>query len=124
MATLFSCSDMQADMEGVLCFSHILLLASPALDEVDDIARHAGGCSSYVEGWPVVALSNISPVRMCWHVRYHRFPQGLLPRFGSLLGDLSWALTKRFLVGGRPQWGSLEWPVGGGGRRAVLVGTP
>ena len=30
--------------KGVLCFSHILLLASPALDEVDDIARLAGGC--------------------------------------------------------------------------------
>ena len=37
-------------MEGVLCFSPILLLASPALDEVDDIARLAGGCSSYMEG--------------------------------------------------------------------------
>ena len=41
---------IEADMEGVLCFSYMLLLASPALDEVDDIARLAGGCSSYVEG--------------------------------------------------------------------------
>ena len=79
------------------------------------------------KGWPVLVLSNVSPVRMCWHVRHRRLPQGLLLRFHSLLGDLSWALTKkfrRFLVGGRPQWGALEWPVGGGGRRAVLVGTP
>ena len=36
-------------MEGVLCLSHILLLASSAFDEVDDIARLAGSCSSYVE---------------------------------------------------------------------------
>ena len=41
---------IEADLEGVLCFSRILLLASPALYEVDDIARLAGGCSSYMEG--------------------------------------------------------------------------
>ena len=37
-------------MEGVLCLSHILLLASPALYEIDDITCLAGGCSSYMEG--------------------------------------------------------------------------
>ena len=40
----------------------ILLPASPAFDEVDDIACLAGGCSSYMEGWPVVILSNVSPI--------------------------------------------------------------
>ena len=41
---------IEADVEKVLGFSHILLLASSALDEIDDIVRLAGGCTSYVEG--------------------------------------------------------------------------
>ena len=41
---------IEVDMEGIRCFSHILLLASPALDKIDDIAGLAGGCSSYMEG--------------------------------------------------------------------------
>ena len=31
-------------------FLHILLLASSALDKIDDIAGLAGGCSLYMEG--------------------------------------------------------------------------
>ena len=41
---------IEADVEGVLCLSHILLLASPSLNEVDDITCLAGGCSLYMEG--------------------------------------------------------------------------
>ena len=41
---------IEVDVDGVLDFSHILLPTSPALDEIHDIARLAGGCSSYMEG--------------------------------------------------------------------------
>ena len=39
---------IEADMERVLCLSHILQFAFPALDEVDDVPRLAG--CSYVVG--------------------------------------------------------------------------
>ena len=41
---------VEVDMEGILCFSHVLLLASSAFNKIDDIAGLAGGCSSYMEG--------------------------------------------------------------------------
>ena len=41
---------IEADVEGVLCLSHILLLASPSPNEVDDIMCLARGVSSYMEG--------------------------------------------------------------------------
>ena len=34
LSSLVLAVSIEADMEGVLCFSHVLLLASPALDEV------------------------------------------------------------------------------------------
>ena len=40
---------IEVNVEGILGFSHILLLATSALDEIDDIAHLAGGCTSYVE---------------------------------------------------------------------------
>ena len=33
---------IEADVEGILCFSHVLHLASLALNEVDDVPRFAG----------------------------------------------------------------------------------
>ena len=41
---------VEADMERVLCLSHVLQFALPALDEVDDVARLAGCCGLYVVG--------------------------------------------------------------------------
>ena len=38
---------IQADMEGVLSFSHVLLSALLALDQILGLAS---GCSSYMEG--------------------------------------------------------------------------
>ena len=40
---------IQTDMEGILCFFHILLLVLLALDQVDQILGLASGCSSYME---------------------------------------------------------------------------
>ena len=50
-AFMFDITSMsiEADVEGVQRLSHILLLASPAFYEIDDIAHLAGGCGSYVE---------------------------------------------------------------------------
>ena len=41
---------IEADRERVLCLSHVLQFAFPALDEVDDVPRLAGCCCSYVVG--------------------------------------------------------------------------
>ena len=41
---------IKADMERVLCLPHVLQLAFPALDEVDDFPRLSGCCCSYVVG--------------------------------------------------------------------------
>ena len=41
---------IEADVEGVLCFSNVLLSALPAFDQVDHIPCLAGSCSTYVEG--------------------------------------------------------------------------
>ena len=40
---------IEADVEGVLCLSNVLLSAFPALDQVDHVPCLAGGRSSYVE---------------------------------------------------------------------------
>ena len=43
---------VEADVEGFLCLSNILLTALPAFDQVDHVPCLAGGCSTYmyVEG--------------------------------------------------------------------------
>ena len=53
-------------MEEILCLSLILFLTSPALNEVDDIAGLAVGCSSYMEGLASGSTNkiNVSPERM------------------------------------------------------------
>lgn len=40
---------VEADVEGVLCLPHVLLLALPALNEVDYILCLAGGHGTYVK---------------------------------------------------------------------------
>ena len=55
---------IEADVEGILCLSLLLLLASPALNEVDDVADIVGGCSSCMEDWRV--LTNVSPEQISW----------------------------------------------------------
>ena len=120
---------IEADMAGILCFSHILLLASSAFDKLYSwCAGLAGGCSPYVEG-----LAS-SGANKC------------IPRTDVLASEAmlvaTWAATMVWftfwsiwagcwpkgcegsLVGGRPQWGALEWPVGGNGRHELLVGLP
>ena len=37
-------------MEGVLCFSNILLSALPAFNQADHVPCLAGSCSTYIEG--------------------------------------------------------------------------
>ena len=43
---------VEADVEGVLCLSHVLLSALPAFNQVDDIPFFTGGhrCSMYADG--------------------------------------------------------------------------
>ena len=41
---------IEADVERVLRLFHVLQLALPALDEVDDVPDFASCCRSYVEG--------------------------------------------------------------------------
>ena len=41
---------VEVNVEGVLCFSHVLLLASSASNYVDDVAGLACCCNSYMEG--------------------------------------------------------------------------
>ena len=41
---------VEADVDGVLCFSNVLLSALPAFDQVDHVPCLTGGCSTYVEG--------------------------------------------------------------------------
>ena len=83
-------------MEEILCLSLILFLTSPALNEVDDIAGLAVGCSSYMEGLASGSTNkiNVSPERMHWQVSQRWYPHGLLPWSGLLLVDFSWVLTK------------------------------
>ena len=57
-------------MERVLCLSHVLQFALPALDEVDDVARLAGCCGLYVVGVAGGGLTIVSLVWMCWQVRH------------------------------------------------------
>ena len=40
---------IEADVEGVLCLSNVLLAALPAIDQVDHVPCLAGGRSSYIE---------------------------------------------------------------------------
>ena len=51
---------IEADVEGVLCLSNILLSALPAIDQVDHVPCLAGGRSS--NPWFMVALRKVMPV--------------------------------------------------------------
>ena len=120
---------IEADMAGILCFSHILLLASSAFDKLYSwCAGLAGGCSPYVEGLASSGANKCIPRTdvlaseamlvatwaatmvwfTFWSIRAGCWPKG----------------CEGSLVGGRPQWGALEWPVGGNGRHELLVGLP
>ena len=41
---------IEADVEGFLCLSNVLLSALPAFDQVDHVPCLASGCSTYLEG--------------------------------------------------------------------------
>ena len=41
---------VEADVEGFLCLSNVLLSALPAFDQVGHVPCLAGGCSTYVDG--------------------------------------------------------------------------
>ena len=106
-------------MEGILCFSHILLLASSAFNKINDIAGLAGGCSSVArtwKGWPVVMLTKNRCAGKGGNVGCHMG----CSMVWFTVGKFELGADQKFfgsLVGGRPQWGALEWPVGGDGRR-------
>ena len=98
--------------QGILCFSHVLLLAFSALDKID-----AGGCSSYMEGMASGGTNKC--VQMSWQVWHCWLPWA---------ATVVWFAVGRFELGAdqkvvkvlcRSQWGALEWPVGGDGRHAV-----
>ena len=52
---------IEADV--VVRLYHILLLASPSLNEVDDITRQVAVAHTW-KGWPVEVLTNVSLERM------------------------------------------------------------
>lgn len=98
-------------------------LLSPALDEVGYIARHAGGCSSYMEWLTSGGACKSLPRSECADMWGNiGFQIDCYPRVGLLLAVVRWTLTKRLrLVGSRPQWGAMGWWVGGGGRHGVCI---
>jgi len=62
-------------------------LASPALDEVGYIARHAGGCSSYMEWLTHGGACKSLPQSKCADVWEYLFPDRLLPKGGLTVGS-------------------------------------
>ena len=83
---------IEADVEGVLSLSNVLLSALPAIDQVDHIQV---AVARTLNAWFMVALQKVMPVWIWLQVRQRLVPQGLLPPAGWSPAGLSSALTKR-----------------------------